>query len=327
MKKRNFLLVVLLLSSPLTGCLKTSSSEIPHESVLTTEMLRNNAIKEPEIDYGYIESVKEYTALKTASIQSQGFSDQGILVTKNEFNRIGFYSIPLGQQIVHNMFRHESIRDVTVASYQLIAAVIRVYYENMYVFDGYGNLLYNGTNECIVVNEREHEGIIYAQVLVNVREQGGGEVHDEEIYYVYDEFGVASVTDVNIFNYYPNYEPEPIALDDYGLPGYTITYDDEYIVRNASGNEVCRFNMPANTDLMAFFSGKIFYRTKVNVSEGEDYDLIYYNQPIKYTLGTIDLLTGTNTLLNLGYFVDAVYPLRDKDNIFNYCLFTINYVK
>ena len=303
-----------------------------------------NEKREKEIHGEALE--KEYVNYKLASnvefdekdIVSSNYASRGLLIVRNEYNRVGFYSL------LHNKFLIERMYDEKVLDYTVIAndsvnaigyVLVITYDDEKAWLDAFGNVLflvtkdekineYNVYISSTVINKRA-----YATVSVNHATKG-----NSKTIYEYQDDG--TLEDVPALpaqkNENKNTSPfdkgsqyvdiEKYDLKEFGLGGYYISRKGSlYTVFKTDNSVVSTFVIPAGA-VMTLAGSHIIYQVSYALDEYAT-NYTYYSGNNKYEMHSyrVDLMSGEKEELNLGYVISGtVGPYMDKDGSYKYAL-------
>ena len=227
------------------------------------------------------------------------------------------------KQIIHNIFKKALVRDIYVTNNEVSGAFIRVYYDELYIFDGFGHLLYQGTQEIHSISSGiNNEGKHYVKLYINPVFTTPI-TYDEVYFYVYDALGNMTrvATDPA-----PNTQKESSNAEDlseYGLPLYSlVTNEESQEIKDATGKTIVTLKKEVGVYRSQIFAGHYFYQKITKGSKSAiNYDLKdIYGNTYKVSTHSVNLKTGRIKTLKFPYFLAAISPLRDKNNIYNYAV-------
>lgn len=185
------------------------------------------------------------------------------------------------KQIIHNIFKKALVRDIYVTNNEVSGAFIRVYYDELYIFDGFGHLLYQGTQEIHSISSGvNNEGKHYVKLYINPVFTTPI-TYDEVYFYVYDALGNISKVATDPA---PNTQKESSNAEDlseYGLPLYSLVTNEEgQEIKDATGKTIVTLKKEVGVYRSQIFAGHYFYQKITKGSKSAiNYDLkdIYGN--------------------------------------------------
>lgn len=333
MKKRQLYSVLLVGLFILSGCGKKPNPT--QTDYFSGPVLINNAeeVIVQDINYTMMPDPLEvdYSIPSDIKIINSNYQSSGLLVVKNAFNAVGFYSLTFGRYLIEPMY-NEAWVNYRIQTLYRTGYILQVDYEKKtLLIDGFSNVLYdadqisyvNYSTMTIDFNEEVKKNF-YLTILLD----------DDEIYFEYDETFVATKIDA-----LPTYSPPaPIGevflapnlepLEEFGLKGYHISINEVsglVIVYDQVGKVVSKFMFPdwmvrkigPVSGTRPFLIGKNFYYQRISVldPEAEAYDFLDGSSGVKANLVTyrIPLLTGITEEVSFPHIISGVDLLLDAD--------------
>lgn len=251
------------------------------------------------------------------------YSSNGLLVVRNADGYIGFYSLLTGEYLLNSQFVPDWFQyNVITNSYIGFFLKIRNN-DTYYVYDGFGNALYQGTNDinscsttmigttvfATVTDTRsashyfKYSGTGLATTVSSLPSQVVEESEDEE------EYEGPSYGEI--------FDESWVDLTGYGLPGY-------FLASNDNGNYTTYYNKEPITSFyvdksisspLGIVGENFVYQTKLVVPEDEnEYDYFDVTSKTKYSLETVlvDLKTGKKEYKRYAAVLSYIYPLKTK---------------
>ena len=243
-------------------------------------------------------------------IVDSSYASYGLLVVRNYYNRVGFYSLLHQDFIIEPQLVPEWIAEQNVYQVDRIGFLLTFRYDNVYrVYDGFGNELYKNSIYPSLNNQyNTHTEIVNEIVYLNI---------GDTYYFQYAEDGSATQVD-----YIP--EPQPVIIDDYygpelndlykvgwvdltlfGYPNYSIAYNESGLCTVFNGTtQLSTFYIDLNQyNILGIFSqGRILFQGKTLLPDiAEEYDYSVGNN--KYSLSTLVVNINNGQKTELDYRV------------------------
>ena len=234
----------------------------------------------------------------------------GLLVVRNSYDRIGFYSLLHQDFIIAPQFVQEWIAEFGVYPLSEIGFLLTFRYDNYYrVYDGFGNELYNNQSYPTLVDQYATKTVVVNDVVyLNI---------GDTYYFQYAEDGTATKVE-----FIP--EEVPVIVDDYdgpelshlytvgwvdltlfGYPNYSITYNKSGLCTVFNGvTQLSTFyvDLSQYSILGIFSQGRILFQGKTDLPDiAEEYDYSIGNK--KYSLSTIVVNINNGNKTELDYKV------------------------
>ncbi len=324
-----------------SGCKDDDKPQQPEnpepEKVGLDDLVDNNVIKEDLVEVainedgvtGYVDK-ESFTTLEGAQISDSSYADHGLLVVKNEANRIGFYSLHYQKYLIAPMYT-EGWLEYTVQEDQNVGYFIKLKYQNKwYIYDALGNVVSDESdyqirvgrtevvNDEIYVITEEYDGYSWYELDIKKYKANGTlkevneipepivEEEEEEIDHI--EFG-----DVFVSN-------EKIDLAKYGMKGkYASKYGNMYtIFSEEDGSKVITVTAP--TDEHYIIGKSIVYQIADTVADDAQEYTYYSDEKVVLKTYSISLETGETKELQVSYVINDIYDYKDKDGLITYAI-------
>lgn len=299
---------------------------------LPTEEVEQNPITELKVQS--LASTKVFDKTSDLEVYADYYNN-GFLLVKNKYNYVGVYSLIKNAFVVAPMFYEPWIQDYEVKTISYFGGCIGFEYQGKtYIFDTFGNLLYDGEEEvdvlenivngkCYLQISGENEDLIYEYdgLAGNVKQVSERPTPKDE------EFKDEEV-DEDKLNKGDLFVGDNLDLTPYGMEGYYMVNSGcLYTVFDVNNTKVSTFVLPEDVNV-AFIGGKLIYQTQILLPEdAKDYSFSaagnnYLGTQSKYKLNTyaIDVKTGAKEELKFDYILYNCLPYKDKNGVMTYGL-------
>ena len=307
---------------------------------VTTETLDENIpaleykakeIKQP--NFVYSEKSKSLD-----NIANTNYINNGLLIMRNQYGNIGFYSLLKDKYILNPQFV-ENWFDYQVSTNQYCGFFLYIHNDDKFmVYDGFGNTLYYGANPISNVYTTMVNKDIYVTVTIYQTGQSN--------YFKYNDTGaIVAVTSIPTESQDPVEEEEPytgpeinqdfqedwIDLSKHGLKGYYLFDDTQGLYTiikfdhaTLEKKAICQFNVDQNTCKELGVVGRYFVYQQTLPLPDDSVSFSYSENGKKYSLETffVDLTNGKVSTRDLmGIFTD-LFPLINKDEEYQQYILT-----
>ena len=270
------------------------------------------------------------------NIVNQDYARYGLIVTKNQYGYLGFFSLNHSNWLFNHQFLEKVITYDAVADNN-VGFFLRIIYDDiLYVYDSLGNKVFESTKDADLRNLDD----VYSIVSSYINKKVYLTVKDEENLTTYYEYTSAGT--LNKINALPqaqvvnnNNETSPFAknskyvdldkvdLKEYGLDGYYLSKKDELVTvfEKATNKPISTFTVP-NGSTMVFVGDKLIYQNSYTVSDDEK-TYSYFDGQNKFIVETyvVELLTGAKKAINVSYKIGEVFgPYMNKEGAYSYAL-------
>ena len=321
--KKTFLAPFLFLGMALAGCgaatagddlFVTPTSET--ESALTNSFVSANTITEgallpkaraPKLQH-------QQHSFEPEDIVDDTHSSNGLVVVKNDVDRIGFYSVLHGDYLIAPRFEKGWV-SYTVTDTNYVGFILSVKYNDEYLtYDGFGNELIDNPIASVVTE------IINQKVYLTL---------NGAVYYEYGSDGVAKRIDAKPqAAYNPSTEDDytgpktddlfvegRMDLDAYGYSNYSILVTRQGLYTTFhEGKPTVSFYVATDYEYRGLIGSKmVFQRVLQTTEDATRYDFTRDNN--KYSLETllVDFITGEKANKNAKVIIQAITPLKKAE--------------
>ena len=351
--KKTIFACLLLSALTITGCNNNNASggksyndgfTYAKDSLFTSELAINNIV-EPEYVKPTIKTPKlaiDNRHFTEDEIVKSDYSASGLLVVKNEYGNIGFYSLIADDYILERQYEKEWL-DYTVLQSSHVGFYLKVRYEDtLKVVDSFGNLLYDGDYDSTltIVDTYDHDN--YATMMSD--ELG-------TIYFKYDsKTGHAKQTSVIIDD-----DPEPVTPTDvydgpfipelyqedwqdltpYGLEDYSLVDvgNGLYYIFKETEKQFQFFVDPGTCSTLGVVGKSFYYQQKIELDQyATNYTYSEGNQKFSLATYSINLENGKKSEHNYMALFSSLTPLVDENlkvvcSVLEYDVINKDYVK
>ena len=276
-------------------------------------------------------------SLDSNFIVDDSYASLGLIVAKNAYDSIGFYSLHSQKWLISPRFSQAGL------VYQVIYDAYLGYYlginygGQIYIYDSLSNIVYEGISTETVqigtdyVNEHVYLEIIYTRYGIENTKvyeyQDNGAIKEVSAIPTFSVEEDEDKLEFNIGSLYGNF----IELEKYGLEGY-LSY-----ASSASGNKITIFDkgfkvkfsydVPFSAEIGAIIGHKLYYQIAAVLPEdAEKYDC--YVDGNKYNINTysVNLKNGKVKEENLSSIVLNSEGYYDKDKEQAYSIVTLHLI-
>lgn len=292
------------------GGFKTGN-KINVDDIINVESVNN---KEQNLDVtGKIGEV----TFSSDEIYSDIFAGSGLLVIKNEYGYIGFYSLIFNKYIIEPQYVPEWT-DYILRSDNYLKFFLEIKYEgSINIYDSIGNNVYSG-DDSDYLNINLSTYYRNGKLLLNVTNNNNE--FDKNLYIYDNEYKISLYKDYNENQEdntkYPlgDKYTDCIELSDYGLKGYVGKYRNLYTIFDEEYNAKFSYELPENSKGY-FIGNKLYYQVSYNLPDDTDeYDIFCEGEKYSIKSYSINLETGKEVEEELYCIIEDTWPYLDKDN-------------
>ena len=283
---------------------------------------------EERTNYNY--SNADLNFLNSDEIYNTTYANYGLLVMKNTYNNIGFYSLAHGKYLLNKRYSN-NILDYNVTQDQYVGFILRVHYDDVYqYYDSLGNVIIESDNSNVTIQS----SLVNKNVYLTVRDEateyyqylaGGSLAKVEVIPQVVQENNNNDTPKFNAGSQYVDIRKTDLA--DYGVSGYYLSHTGNLVTvfEESTNTPKSTFTLPQNARAV-LVGKKIIYQT-VNELSDDAIEYSYYSNAKKYEIvsKSVDIMTGQKSTITLNYLIAADEgPYKDKDNKYKYTICSVN---
>ena len=318
----------------LASCSGTSKTSLTYsnKNVLSEDVINSNISEVTSMELDVHETVLHYPTpdeITSSKIYDETYAQNGLLILKNNYNKVGFYSTFHQSWILKPQFVPAWL-DYNVYTVDQIGYLLYFSYEdNYFLYDAFGNLFLNSKTERLnSFTTTPRNGKIYLTIFTNTSTK----------YYQYSNDGVA--TKISRIPYMEDdYMPPEVNYDGpslndlftegwldltiYGLEGYKLAFANNNYVTIFHNNEyVNDFYLEHDAELLGIVKGSLLYQRR-NVIPNDSMLYDFYDG-VKYELNHVfvNLKNGNKTYEKFDKVFSDFSPLKDKDNNVAYYMAT-----
>ena len=249
------------------------------------------------------------------TIISENYASQGLLITKNNTNHIGFYSLVLNEYILPPQFNDGWV-EYNIVNTTYVGPLINIHFEDNYsTFDIFGNRL-------LTTRYLSHtEKIVNRKAYISLN--AGDKIYE------YDETAKATlVNEIPTASVMPStydgpeqgsiYKEGRYDLDDYGFEGYTLYIANSGLITTYNRDSlVSTFYVDLNTyHVCGIIGNKLIFQRSIQVPQ--EYELYnYISNGTKYSLETllVNFMDGKEEKKDASLVINSVIPCRKPSTL------------
>ncbi len=273
-------------------------------------------------------------------IVNQDYAGYGLLVVKNEYGYLGFYSLNhdcwlLERQYIEKVVNYDVVIDENVGYFLKL-----IYDDILYIYDALGNKVFESTKEANLYNINNlfdvysiSSSYINKKVYLTITDE-----NDFVNYYEYSSNGTLkkinslpqtqiineTIAEKSPFSKNSKYvDLEKVDLKEFGFDGYYLSKKNELVTvfEKSTNKSLSTFTVP-NDSTMVFVGDQLIYQNAYVVSDDAT-NYSFFEGKNKYIIETysVDLLTGDKEAIDVSYVIGNVFgPYMDAQGVYSYAL-------
>ena len=330
--KRRFIFSALLAGVlMLSACNKVGGTSSLGDIAISDDSLVNSELIDANYEYEEeeLDPLANPANYKNASFMGSqvemDYSSYGLLVVKNDYDNIGFYSLLHGQYIFECQFVPDWL-SYSVSNVSGVGFVLSVLYENsLSIVDGFGNLLYSTSGiyqlpylyslERHIINDKYYLSftIDYLSFIYSYDNDGKAtkinSLPSEQQQVDVDEYDGPEKGDLYTVGW--------LDLKEYGLNDYSVYIEDTGRVSVFHEQVyITSFVIPFATSTYGIVGDCVVYQESyVLPDDALTYD--YFDGSNKYALLThvVNIKTGQTSEKNLAMLIESFMPIKDTEKL------------